>query len=139
MASTEDRLYQWAADECRRQHVGRDRIQMMLDAYHHLANAGPRFTEADLAAAAAMIEPRNRNGYRRTPVTFASGGPSTAPDSVRQAMSQLMRHARHLGAKDFTYELLRIHPLEDGNGRLAACVYNVLGGTVAKRCPDFNF
>jgi|ETNmetMinimDraft_12_1059888.scaffolds.fasta_scaffold288604_1 hypothetical protein len=112
---------------------------MMLDAYEYLSGVGRRFTAGDLAKAAAMIEPRNRNGYRRTAVTFASGGPATPADSVGQAMEQLLRHGRHLDAKAFTYELLRVHPFEDGNGRLAACVFNVLSGSTAKRCPDFKF
>ena len=137
--STEDKLHEWAADECRRQKVGKDRIAMMLEAEKILQKCGSKFSERDLLKAAAAVEPRNSKGYRRTPVTFANGGNSTAPDSIQRAMEQLFKFRPSLSPKDFCYELLRIHPFEDGNGRLTACVYNVLSKTQAVDLPGYRF
>ncbi|MCP4740962.1 MAG: hypothetical protein GY871_01855 [Actinomycetales bacterium] len=132
-------IHRWAADECRRQHAGKDRVQPMVDAFEALARAGRKFSERDMLAAAALIEPRNSRGYRRTTVTFANMGPSTAPGSVSQAMSQLFRFRRELTPLEFCREFLRIHPFEDGNGRLAACMFNALCRTRGVRLPDFRF
>lgn len=80
---------------------------------------------------AVLIDSTNQYGqYRRTPVTFASGGVSVDWDLIPTAMAQWfdmvndpadswLRKNTEVMGDWLVKEFLRIHPFKDGNGRVA--------------------
>ena len=68
--------------------------------------------------------------YRGTPVYFAQGGHAANHQSIGRLMSQLMDLADKITVDQYVHEFLRIHPYEDGNGRVASLLYNIGNGTV---------
>lgn len=69
---------------------------------------------------AAMIEPRNDNGYRKIPVVFQNGNSGIHPDLIERAMRNLFKFDKShpMKADELYKEFEKIHPFEDGNGRL---------------------
>lgn len=145
-----------AVEECRRQQVGVRELGALLLAWDQanlLARAGYLPTESFVRDLAAVIEPRNKNGYRRTPVTFSNGGSSASADSLTEAMWRWADSIQILSespegflpedARALTRHLLWMHPWEDGNGRTAWVVFNWLTGNLVRGqavpLPDFQF
>ena len=63
--------------------------------------------------------------YRVTPVVFANGNVGTSPEHITRTVYQLCQSG--LFTEDihaFLIEYLKIHPLEDGNGRVANILLN---------------
>jgi hypothetical protein len=70
---------------------------------------------------AAMIEPRNENGYRTTPATILQGRwQPLPPDQIERQVSFLgaLVGADGIDAGELYRDFEIIHPFEDGNGRL---------------------
>lgn len=124
---------EWAAHECKRQHVGPERVPGMLQAWARAKQVGTSFSWADVAFMGSEVEYRNAknpNGIRTTPVSFPDGsfGPNAA--SVPRAIETLFAHGDRTDPDGFVKEFLDIHPFEDGNGRVASILWNVLSGTL---------
>jgi hypothetical protein len=65
------------------------------------------------------------DAYRTTPVTFINGNTGAKADQIPRLMNQLCDS--DLWEEDrtaFVLEFLKIHPFEDGNGRMAAMMVN---------------
>lgn len=76
---------------------------------------------------AELTETRNQKGYRRVPVTFASGGSALNPDVIPRAIESFCAaYAEKLmdPVKAYT-EFERIHPFEDGNGRVGDLLWKL--------------
>lgn len=102
----------------------------------------------------SLVDSRNVNGYRKTPVTFRNGGSSCQAFEISQQLEKLMENINvfltdtpnsivEAGAmaKALTREFLWIHPFVDGNGRVGFLLYNYLLDTLddPKPLPDFNW
>jgi mannose-6-phosphate isomerase-like protein (cupin superfamily) len=88
----------------------------------------PAQAEAFALGLAKMIEPRNGKGYRQVPVTFGPGKPpALAPGLVPRAMEQLFgAYAdQALSPDEWYHEFEKVHPLEDGNGRLGDLLWKM--------------
>jgi len=76
---------------------------------------------------AAVIDPRNKKGYRKVPVTFANGAHGVQPRQVPRAMQSFSRfYANKVmePVEAFTgFET--IHLFEDGNGRLGDLLWKL--------------
>lgn len=98
-----------------------------------------RWLEEEILGMARLIEPRNAQGYRKVPVTFSGGGTAIPWENVPRAMHSFVDlYARWMGEDPtvricnpkeqvgfslFTPQALyeefqKIHPFEDGNGRV---------------------
>jgi len=65
--------------------------------------------------------------YRRTPITFASGGSASKAEDIPRQMQLLMASdLQETDPLEFVRQFVRIHPFEDGNGRTASILYNYL-------------
>lgn len=125
-------------DQARLQHSDSpEEIQGLTDAWNAAKAAVHRAPEAlndpegaeNLALSlATMIDPRNAKGYRTVPVTFGPGKPPALdPELVPRAMSQLFGAyaSQALEPDEWYHEFEKIHPLEDGNGRLGDLMWKM--------------
>lgn len=121
-----------AAFECERQQVGLDRLVMLLKGYEIAVeesrlNGLPSYHM--VMAIAKIVEPRSEGKTRITPVTFAGGGDSCPPASVKDASLRLFKNMPGDTIEEidsWVEHFLWIHPFVDGNGRMAWILYNWL-------------
>lgn len=86
---------------------------------------------------AAMIEPRNAKGYRRTPVVFLNGNAGIHPDLIERAMENLFSPDRpHLKPEVAYREFEKIHPFEDGNGRVGHLLWAIKTRAQTGKWPE---
>lgn len=69
---------------------------------------------------AKTIESRNQKGWRKVEVRFANMSSGVAPDHLDDAMRAYIEGyaEKRMSADEAYMEFEKIHPLEDGNGRL---------------------
>lgn len=128
------RIGEVAAGEAERQQTDFNGYVRLLQAYQWACEADndaplhPNY----IHVLAEIIEPGPNNWaeWRRTPVTFADMSHGVHPDLLSNAMDQWFRMVNDpynnmlmMGAERmreyWVEEFLRIHPKEDGNGRIA--------------------
>ncbi len=125
-------------DQARLQHADSpEQIQGLTDAWNAAKYAvknnpeifeDPGKTENFALLIASLIEPRNGKGYRRVPVTFGPGKPlAVDPEQVPRAMESLWAAFSEQVAEpdEWYHEFQKIHPLEDGNGRLGDIMWKI--------------
>lgn len=133
-----------AARECERQHVDEDALVRLLQAHLLAVSApNPRPTLTQVRQMATLIEPTLNPAdapFRRTPVTFANGDAGVDHTVILDVLAVMWRVLdADTDAHDFTRDFLGVHPLRDGNGRLAWLIFNWLEGTLGDplALPDF--
>ncbi len=143
MKHYDDVMVRFCAQECERQRTGPMEVYRMIRAYG-LALNQTIVTMSFINDLALLIEPiSNKNGFRNIPVIFSSGKhPAAKCDQILRLMQQLMLaylDGDRLTPADFYYEFQKIHPFEDGNGRVGAIIYNHMRGTLDRpiSAPDF--
>ena len=114
--------------ECRRQHVGLDRLAFLLEGYNYAVENRVRLpSEGDILHLAGAVEPKTSGRYPDTPATSKTAGqpPTTGPlHRPRLGCSASWTSRQH--PDEFTHHFLSVHPFADGNGRLAFILYNWL-------------
>ena len=126
----------WAIDQCQRQGEPASAVLPFLEGWEY---ARQNFTEpnkkkmlgglSDQISYRSMIVTDGRHlmskPYLVTPVVFANGNVGTSPEHIPRTVYQLCQSG--LFTEDihaFLIEYLKIHPLEDGNGRVANILLN---------------
>lgn len=137
------KIAQVAAGECVKQEVGLDRLSMLLKAYDSVYTMGDEgldwLTPYGIQTVAAIIEPVNRYGFRKIPVTFRSGGTAANAERIPTLIGSLITHINLMSVDDWVKEFLWIHPFLDANGRLAWILFNLLNNTLDNPEPLPNF
>lgn len=142
---------QFCANECERQRSGERSVARMAEALGYAIRFNERYGELMVIGhtftkgLARIIEPRS-DDYRKVPCYFHGYEFAIAPELVDGAMHSLfinmVDNSRMTGAEppkmttdEFVKEFLDIHPFQDGNGRTAAILYNLLNGTLGEPQP----
>lgn len=133
-----------AARECVRQHVDEEALVRLLQAHLLAINApNPCPTMAQVRQMATLIEPTLNPAdapFRRTPVTFADGGTAIDAQLIPGVLVVMLGCLdADTDARDFTKAFLDVHPLRDGNGRVAWLIFNWLEGTLDDPLPLPDF
>ena len=132
---TKDEI-RWAIDQCERQGEGVSAVLPFLEGWEY---ARQKFIDPnkpmimggliDEIKYLSMIVTNGRhsmsNPYRLTPVVFNNGNEATPPQHIPRTFHKLC--VSGLFVEDihaFVIEYLKIHPLEDGNGRVANILLN---------------
>ncbi len=92
--------------------------------------------EALILEWAVLIEKRNEKGYRKVPVTFQNGSKALDAEKIPQAIKGFCQgfesflkdptEDERLNTALLYTEFEKIHPLEDGNGRLGDILWKIL-------------
>lgn len=142
------RIARFCAEECERQQSGEFSVYRMMRAWN-VAEDQPTIDETSILTIAFVLDSRNTD-YRTVPVLFANGNRGAAVEDVPRLMTQLFTIGKEqmtaepqsigrgisiIPAEGWIKELLRIHPFVDGNGRLAAILWNKFNGTMTNPTP----
>lgn len=122
-------------EECKRQNdLNVSSVSGMVEAYYFFLNYSLQenfeLNTYILKELAKKIKPQNKIGYRKTPVTFSNGTMGLKHSLIDRAIENLLNATQDITPEEFYIELEKIHPFEDGNGRLGAILYNWLNGTI---------
>lgn len=124
-------VVQWAAQECDRQKSGELSVANLCEAWIYLATRPSKFFDSALIRIlGCFVDPvANSKGYRTLPVHFANGqvvGASNIPHQI----DNLCEYSNVLLPLEWYIEFEKVHPFQDGNGRVGSLMYNFLSGTL---------
>ena len=151
MMSTDKRLnpkiVAFCIAECKRQGaISGEAISGMLSAYEwSLGYASMGIWGTDITTLGLKAEPKKNHvnppyHWRIVPVTFLQTVVRPPmPEEIRDLMQKWTDNHKRMTPEEATKELLDIHPLTDGNGRVAAIVYNWLKKTLEDPIPVPDF
>lgn len=132
----------WCAAEVERQGDPPQYIPHMVEAWKYgiqICNEQRSITEDDVHILGGLVKGHDRVPYRETPVTFANGSHGLEWFHIKRQMTLLIIYQDDVDKDEFIKRFLDIHPFEDGNGRVAALLWNIKNGTLMKpvTMPDF--
>lgn len=139
---SDSKVVAYCAAEVERQSAGPLFVAHMFVAWKYASNLGFVLNERHILSLGALVNGQeSRTGYRQTPVFFArTGKTGVNHEHVPRLMTQLV-NSKIIGTDEWVYEFLRIHPFEDGNGRVASLIHNWMSGTLdnPNPLPEYQF
>ena len=136
MNNHNENLIKWACEEVDKQGESALSVPAFLHAWD-FAHATPYPLQQTISVLNGIVRgwPTNQaqaarfgaiDAYRKTPVTFLNGNTGAKADQIPRLMDQLCdSDLWDTDRQAFVLEFLKIHPFEDGNGRVAAILMNM--------------
>ena len=124
-------VVQWAAQECDRQKSGELSVANLCSAWVYLSTYPSKFFDYTLILTLGQfVEPDvNARGYRTLPVHFANGDIVSAAN-IDVQIYNLCEYSHVMTPVQWYIEFEKVHPFQDGNGRVGSLMYNFLSGTL---------
>lgn len=136
-------VLEWCIDEVERQgDPMKPYLYGMVQAWQYgikIQDERRSITEDDIHILAGLVKTKDWSRYRETPVSFADMSLGLPWEQIIRQMHLLIEHQHTFTADEFAKRFLDIHPFEDGNGRVAAILWNYINGTIEHpiTMPDF--
>lgn len=86
-----------------------------------------------------IVKPQNEKGFRQTPVVFSNGDSGIHYSQIERSLKLLLSAMSNLTPDEFYFEFEKIHPFEDGNGRVGAIIWNLMSANADPICPPDMF
>ena len=121
-------LIKWACEEVDKQGDGALSVPDFLKGWDFI-HTTPHSVQQSISILNGIVRGGWRHdperNYRTTPVTFLNGNTGAKADQIPRLMDQLCdSDLWDTDREAFVLEFLKIHPFEDGNGRVAAILIN---------------
>lgn len=126
--STEE--IRWCASEVERQGDGPMDVLHMIRALGYAKLMPEHVEHVHLHSLSSLVRSQPVSRYRNTPVAFMSGGAAADHRHVDRQMDILLENQDLMIPHQFVIRFLKIHPYEDGNGRVAALLLNLKLGKI---------
>jgi len=123
------RIFDACKVECDRQHVGEMEHKQLIEAYHYMLKQHYNYKTIsiiDILNLSSIVEPIKAKSIRQIPITFSNGNMGLTPELIPNVLNGLLVNIQKLEVDEFVKEFLLIHPFQDGNGRTAFLLYNLL-------------
>ena len=139
-------IVRWCAAECERQQSGEMSVWRMYRAWDYARSVGGEFPWAgdfstdDVLRIAALVDPRNEDGFRRCNVAIGTEVVPITWDTVPRLVQALVGEIDDMDADEWFMHFETIHPFVDGNGRVGAIIYNWMRGTLGEpiTAPEYQ-
>ena len=134
-------IVQFCIDECKRQNdYTPEAVGGMVEAYcYTMQEFFEYYSMETILTLGKFVKPQNI-GFRTTPVVFQNGNSGIHYSQIERALKNLLDAVSvcEITPDEFYFEFEKIHPFEDGNGRVGAILWNLYEYNRNPSCPpDF--
>ena len=123
------KIVEYISEEVRRQQRGPEQVYWMLEAWQQAqydrTHLGSRVPIGVLSSWGMLVERySNRKGFRTGELVEPPG--TAMAIEIHSKLSDLLYGIHEMPAADAYYQFEKIHPFNDGNGRIGKILYNYL-------------
>jgi hypothetical protein len=106
-------------------HYAMENVRLGIDFDGH-DYRGFGITVHNLQTMIALIRNVNHVPFRSQRADFANGNSALKPQFIERQLDIILTYQGQMNPQDFYYDLMEIHPWDDGNGRVGTICFNLL-------------